>query len=79
MPEAKEPEVMRVFGIHTYCDAAGQRHARHSMYTLPKKEVMNKHPTTGKSLVKMGVVKRAEDYDPDVDPPVLRDEDSLDD
>ena len=70
-------QTLRVFSLKTYCDRAGHRHAMHSLYTMAKSEVMSKHPQTGKNLIKMGVLMREEDYDPGVDPKVMRDEDSL--
>jgi glycerol-3-phosphate dehydrogenase len=70
-------KTMRVFGLRTYCDLAGQRHAKSTLYTLTRAEVMRKHPETKKSLIKMGVVVREEDYDPETHPPVLNDEDAV--
>ena len=79
-PDAKEPassKSMRVFLMRTYCDENNKRHAMHTMCTLPEKEVMGKHPSTGKNLLKMGVAKREEDYDPDTDPKIQKDEDEI--
>ncbi len=76
MPESK---MMRVFGLRTYCDLSSQRHAMHTMYSLPRKEVMGKHKTLKKNLIVAGIVMREEDYDADTDPKILNDEDSVDD
>lgn len=74
--EKAGPKMMRVFLLKTYCDANGKRHAKNTFCSLPEKEIMGKHPSSGKNLIKMQVVKREDDYDEDTDPKVLGDEDN---